>query len=338
MKILVVSSTALRTPPKSYGGLESVAYNSALYLYNHGYDITLASATLSGINYPFKTIELPLGKPPDYELPLNLITDDDIKSYDLIIDHSHSHKVGIRSNSLNVKSMCIYHDLIPSSLGCTSHYAVSKIHASYFESFTGKKAKVIYDMVDTSNINPDKKEPILLWIGRINKGLIQWINWIKSFKKEYKREIIPVIIGDDSITTGIDLYQMKNIKNLVEETGSIYYGLTDRKTLNYYLGKSVASYSAFLPGYTEVFGMWIVESISANSIPLAPHQETIKEILQGYFEQKGLPLPPFKLEDINLITKKALENPFNDLKEYAKRFSPEEVGKIYEEEIKVLMS
>jgi len=117
LKVLVVSSTALRTPPKSYGGLEAVAYQSALYLHRHGYEVTLAAATLPGAYYPFNVIELPPGSPPDYEQPLDLITEKDVKSFDLVIDHSHSHRVGIKANSLGVKSMCIHHDLMPGALG-----------------------------------------------------------------------------------------------------------------------------------------------------------------------------------------------------------------------------
>jgi len=336
LKVLVVSSTALRTPPKSYGGLEAVAYQSALYLYSHGYEVTLAAATLPGAYYPFNVIELPPGSPPDYEQPLDLITEKDVKSFDLVIDHSHSHRVGIKANSLGVKSMCIHHDLMPGALGCTAHYAVSRAHASYFESIAGVKAGVIYDMVDTSDIRPSKKEPILLWVGRVNKGLTNWLRWVKEFKEEYKGEVTPVVIGDDSYMAGVNIDQMREIKRLVEETNAIYYGLTDRKTLTYYLGKAVATYSAFLPGYIEVFGMWAVEAMAANSVPLAPHQDVLRELLPGSLRKRGLPSPPFRLEDISLITRRALESPFDNLTRYAKRFSPEKVGRTYEEEIRRL--
>jgi glycosyltransferase involved in cell wall biosynthesis len=333
VKVLVVSSTALRTPPKSYGGLEAVAYQSALYLHRQGYEVTLVAATLPGAYYPFRTIELPPGSPPDFEQPLDLITERDVKSFDLVIDHSHSHRVGIKANSIGVKSMCVHHDLMPGALGCTAHYAVSRAHASYFESIAGVKAGVIYDMVDTSNVRPSKKEPILLWVGRVNKGLTNWLRWVKAFKEMYRGEVTPVVIGDDSAMAGVNIDQMREIKRLVEETNAIYYGLTDRKTLTYYLGKAVATYSAFLPGYIEVFGMWAVEAMAANSVPLAPHQDVLREILPGYFESKGLPFPPFRFEDISLITRRALESPFEDLSPYARRFSPEVIGKTYEEEI-----
>jgi hypothetical protein len=333
VKVLVVSSTALRTPPKSYGGLEAVAYQSALYLHRHGYEVTLAAATLPGAYYPFSTIELPPGSPPDYEQPLDLITEKDLKSFDLVIDHSHSHRVGVKANGLGVKSMCIHHDLMPGALGCTAHYAVSRTHASYFESIAGVKAGVIYDMVDTSDIRPTKKEPILLWVGRVNKGLTNWLRWVKSFREGYSGEVTPVVIGDDTAMTGVNIDQMREIKRLVEEANAVYYGLTDRKTLTYYLGKSVATYSAFQPGYIEVFGMWAVEAMAANSVPLAPHQDVLRELLPGYFESKGLPSPPFRLEDISLVTRRALESPLEDLAQHARRFSPEVVGKSYEEEI-----
>jgi glycosyltransferase involved in cell wall biosynthesis len=336
VRVLVVSSTALRTPPKSYGGLEAVAYQSALYLHRHGYDITLAAATLPGAYYPFNVIELPPGIPPDFEQPLNLITEKDLKSFDLVIDHSHSHRVGIKANSIGVKSMCIHHDLMPGALGCTAHYAVSRTHASYFESLAGVKAGVIYDMVKTSDIAPSKKEPILLWVGRVNKGLINWLRWVKEFKEEYKGEVTPVVIGDDTVAAGVNIDQMRDIKRLVEETGAVYYGLADRKTMTYYLGRAVATYSAFQPGYIEVFGMWAVEAMAANSVPLAPHQDVLRELLPGNLRQRGLPLPPFRLDDISAITKKVLESPFDSLARYARKFSPEKVGRTYVEEIRRL--
>ena len=336
MRILVVSSTTLRTPPKSYGGLEAVAYQSALYLHRKGYEVTLAAATLPGAYYPFNVIELPSGSPPDFEQPLDLINEKDIKSFDLVIDHSHSHRVGIKANSVGVKSMCIHHDLLPGPLGCTAHYAVSRAHASYFESIAGVKAGVIYDMVDTNDISPSKKEPVLLWVGRVNKGLVNWLRWVKEFKEEYKREVTPVAIAEDSTMAGVNIDQMREIKRLVEETGAVYYGPVDRKTLAYYLGRAVATYSAFQPGYIEVFGMWAVEAMAANSVPLAPHQDVLRELLPGGLRKRGLPSPPFRLEDISAITRKALESPFDNLSKYAKRFSPEKVGRTYVKEIRRL--
>jgi len=62
----------------------------------------------------------------------------------------------------------------------------------------------------------------------------------------------------------------------------------------------------------------------------------LRELLPGSLRKRGLPSPPFRLEDISLITRRALENPFDNLTRYAKRFSPEKVGRTYEEEIRRL--
>jgi len=86
---------------------------------------------------------------------------------------------------------------------------------------------------------------------------------------------------------GVNIDQMREIKRLVEETNAIYYGLTDRKTLTYYLGKAVATYSAFLPGYIEVFGMWAVEAMAANSVPWRRTRTCLGSCCQAALGKEG---------------------------------------------------
>ncbi len=258
MKIAVVSSTALPSPPVSYGGLEYVAYLRALALHQLGYDVTLFAVPNPTVDYPFDIVELSPG-------PEEKIDKNDLKGFDKIIDETHKKVAG---------GTCIYHDFLPALGNCNKHIAISIYHKYSLESIYGRFFDFVYDPVDTSWLSPMKKEPLVAWYGRINKGANEFLRFLKT---HVKADV--VVIGDDSME--------KIDTKLVEEMNAAYYGLVhDRKEVGKILGKAAAVVSAFHPLYREAFGMWAVEAVAAGALPLAP-QEATYEIVKYMLKRKG---------------------------------------------------
>ena len=258
-RVAVLSSTYLPSPPPSYGGLEYVAYLHALGLSELGHDVTLYAAPNPAARYPFRLAELP--QAPEGSLDRSLLSD--LESYDAVIDESHSHLWG---------GICIYHDYAP-RLGerCEVHVAVSEHHAWALSSLYGVRFLYAYDPVDASWARPARKERLVVWYGRMNKGANEFLRLLRLW--EVRADV--AVVGDDSVAGEEDA---REAARLAEALGAQYYGLVeDRREVGRILGRAAVVASAFHPLYREAFGMWAVEAIAAGALPLAP-QESVREI------------------------------------------------------------
>lgn len=357
MKILLVSSVALKTPPVAYGGLERVVADYARGLTDLGHDITLVAARGSTPIPGVTTIDTtkPWNELTPAEQQMYSKNDglereyqgqkwlahthngwreherisferykDLIDGVDVVLDHSWAKwaygakKEEIIGTCHSVKS---YNVRPPRSYPLLT--GVSHGHSRFLSKDLHVPVRAVQNPVDVTNIRfqKDKTERILS-LNRImpQKGIHLFVDLIEKLK------IKADIAGDDSQLVGDQAY-VQYIKDKCKSSSfSNYFGHVDEATKFNLLRNAKALICLKDHGYEEVFGLSAVEALASGTPVIALKSWGFDDIIldgKNGFLCKDM-------EEVEKAVQRTSEIDPTVCRESAERFSIETRSKVYE--------
>lgn len=286
MKVLVVSSNALPSPPPYYGGLELVAFADALRLAQAGHDVYFLATKLSRASalylYPYladsidaiRFVEfgdpLPWGMPANEEDMLNVLLSR-YKVFDAIIDHSRSRSATMR---LFTPSLAVIHDLNPPfplvPLSKQACYAgVSKFHMNHLRALFPTVSHMITYVYDHIIEEPylrvkttRDRERAIAFVSRIDagKGIMHFLHACRRMP-----DVKCYVIGDDMSMINANIATINSIRSIYEYARKIpnveWMGLVTNDVKIDVMSRVMATVVLPAPPYAEVFGIWTLESL-----------------------------------------------------------------------------
>lgn len=219
---------------------------------------------------------------------------------------------------------------------CNSNFTKSFIDKEY-----GVESIVIYPPVDVDNFQPEKKENIILYVGRFSqlqqsKGQDVLIKVFKRMYKNLLQDWKLVLIGGSTIGTGNFVQRLKSLsrgypvdilENLPFDQVRKYYA----KAKIFWSASGYGVDENTDPQKTEHFGIVVVEAQAAGCVPVVLNTGGHKEIVEN--NKNGIlwnSTEEFITSTEGLIANKALMNRLSQrARENAKQFSEQR----FEEEI-----
>lgn len=272
MKLLIISTQVIATPPPSYGGLEVVVWNHAKGLADLGEDVTLIAA--KGSKAPPNVELLEIEKPGEFGVSEERAFwhyKHLLNNYDVILDHSWSKWSMLSGDSLPV--IGTMHSPLPFKSPPPKKYpmlcGVSAQHSLYASKMlmddAGRRVPVrtTWNSVDMS-LYPYVKErgDYFLSVNRMdpNKGIHVFTDWCKRAGVKGK------IIGDDKMIIQDKNYPEHIKKQCAESNGLIeYVGLASHEDkVKAMQGCRAVVLLPQLPNYLEVFGLAAVEVMACG--------------------------------------------------------------------------
>lgn len=301
MKIAVISSQVLATPPVGYAGLEILAYHQAKGLAAKGHEVTLIASEGSGAPGCNIIITGPVGQWDEWagyqrywkQLP----------EYDCVIDNSWSKWSYMLKGEGNLKApiLGVCHapvngmfNRLPPNVEKPCFVCISKDQASQFEAIYGQPVRVAYNGIDLDFYKP------MEGVKRTNRFLfLARFSTIKSpdlcIQACVKEGVGLDLVGDQSLTGEPDY--LNKCKQMVEqanksippsqlaEKGIILHGACSRGETVYWYSKA---HCMLHPNklYREPFGLAPVEA-QACGLPVIAWRygamtETVKEGHTGF--------------------------------------------------------
>lgn len=167
---------------------------------------------------------------------------------------------------------------------CNSRFTKSFIDKEY-----GVESVVIYPPVDVDNFEPEKKENIILYVGRFsqlqqNKGQDVLIKVFKKMYKNILKDWKLVLIGGSNIGTGDFVQRLKSLsrgypvdilENLPFDEVRKYYA----KAKIFWSASGYGVDENTDPQKTEHFGIVVVEAQAAGCVPVILNTGGHKEIV-----------------------------------------------------------
>jgi glycosyltransferase involved in cell wall biosynthesis len=283
MRVLVISSQSLPTPPPYYGGLEAVAFADALRLVQAGHEVTLVASKHSkasaAVLYPdllddIERIEFVEVAEPARGMPEQMPRL--AKEYDIAIDHSWGKP---SSALLGVPTIWVVHGLSPYPPGWTGACVagVSKFHAEYLSALYDVDAKVVYDhMVEEPYLlfSPAKDGDLLLFLGRIDfgKGITYFVKACERIKR-YRC----AVVGDDSEQFAPNQRLVAAVREKARKAGVEWFGLQTLDAKVSLLRRAKAVVVLPVPPYAEVFGLWALEAFLMGKPVVTTHYGAMPE-------------------------------------------------------------
>jgi len=300
MRILIISTQALPTPPPYYGGLELVAFTDAVRLAEMGHEVTVIASKHSQASayLLFPMLQRQIDKVDWYEgiepNPANLepqafqqfLKDrqSSLPSYDVVIDHSWSKQGYTLPNPV----VGVIHGLSPYPTGWKPRdkpclLGVSKFHAEYLSSHLMLTVGVLYDHLPEEPYlaysTTKDKENMLLFLARLDEG--KGLNYFLRLCGELP-DYKCVVMGDDWVMVNRNyvrqVYQFaRNIPN-VEWAGMVPFDLKLE-----YMRRAKAVFLYPIPPYSEVFGLWALESfLMGTPVITSPFGAMPEYVINGY--------------------------------------------------------
>ncbi|MGC8584371.1 MAG: hypothetical protein ACP5MH_11700, partial [Thermoproteus sp.] len=197
MKVAVVSSAALPSPPPLYGGLEMIAFTDALRL-SERHDVVLVAAKGSassadvycemfGLKCGFDIVEaFEGGVEGDVSELLKTI------GADVLIDHSWTKAP---SRAL-LPSVQVLHGVYKPPHPAPNPAAVSVSHAALEAGILGANVKYVYGHLPEEAYRVGEKEKLVVFLARVSreKGLHVFVDMCRRLAGEFKC----AVMGDDS--------------------------------------------------------------------------------------------------------------------------------------------
>jgi len=296
MKVLVVSSYSLPTPPPYYGGLEAVAFADALRLAQAGHEVTLVSSKYSKASalllYPDLVNDIEKIEFVEVAEPVRGMLEQLprlTKEYDIAIDHSWSKPSSVL---LGVPALWVVHGLspYPPSWTGTCVAGVSKFHAEYLSALYDVDAKVVYDHIVEEPyllFKPSNDGDLLLFLGRIDfgKGITYFVKACERIKR-YRC----AVVGDDSEQFAPNQHLVAAVREKARKAGIEWFGLQTLDAKISLLRRAKAVVVLPVPPYAEVFGLWALEAFLMGKPVVTTHYGAMPEyVLQ---EENGWLLDP----------------------------------------------
>lgn len=360
MRILLISSCALKSPPKNYGGLERCVYEYARGLQELGHVVTLVASKESKAPPNVELIEtVPSwdGFNPAqaqhyakndgiwrewngqkwfartwngwrrHEEEAYLMYKDKIGSFDVIGDASWA-KWSYTSKKDEIVGTC--HSIKPYQSKPPREYAmfagVSNGHARFLTRDLKTPVRAILNPVNVEEFHVVRqKTDRVLSLNRImpQKGIHHFVRMAEQEK--FKADVV----GDDS-TLVPDQGYVQTIKQKCANSGNIvYHGLVPDQKRRQMLedAKCLVCFKDF--GYEEIFGISAVEALSCGTPVIATRSWGFEDII----EEGKTGFICDSIEDVSKAVRKVVEGQVqldaNECRKGAERFSTKERSKAY---------
>lgn len=329
MKIGIISSVALKTPPTNYGGLEWICYLLAKGLEELNHEVTLIAAKGSqapkGVQL-IETIEASrlVGKEKEaYELYKDKLTE-----FDIVHDHSwrkisYVHKMEHPKLNLisTTHSQCPYRTAPPIKFPCMC--GVSKAHAIHMSALLGVPVRGVPNGIDLS-IYPlqTEKGDRYLFLNRVmrEKGAHVFVDLCRKLRVKGD------LAGEDIKLIPDPSYVMR-VQNLCDGYLVRYWGSVSNERKLELLQNAKATIGLPFGGYFEVFGLYVTESLACGTPVIALRNGGITEQIQ-YGKTGFLCNSPDEIEKVINGDKVSKIKP-EDCRKQAERFSYQKMSKKY---------
>jgi len=259
MKIANISSTAIESPPSTYGGLEWISYLRARGLAELGEEVTLIAAKGSHAPEGVTLLEtVDVGKPEEEAYKTYK---DKLKEFDVIIDDSWqkwSYLSKVEDNKIKIMgvthSQCPYKRAPPVKF--PNFVAVSNAHAQYMCNKLGIPIRFVHNGIDLS-LYPfqAEKSNYYLSLNRImaEKGIHNFVDIIRRTRSKGR------VAGEDKrlIT---DLSYPTRIQQACDGLLAQYWGAVSNEQKLKLLQNAKGLVALPLAPYLEVFGLSLVEA------------------------------------------------------------------------------
>jgi len=276
MRILLISTQCLRTPPDSYGGLELIVALLGHYLAKRGHDVTVAGARGSRENYlklyGVEDVEFIEGVDPDPSNPEHLLAEkyrDIINDFDVVNSHGwmdapHRYRKDIWQT---------IHGPYPPVIHRSRNICVSRAHKEHIEEFYGFPCRYAYNAVEPTLYEySSDKEDFLLFLARISpeKGPIEFIEMCRRTGMKC------VMAGDDVLIS--DPRYVSEVVYQCNRYGVEYLGRIDHRTKIELLARAKALVAPIK--YFEVFGLYLIEANMSGTPVIALNQGAVPELVR----------------------------------------------------------
>jgi len=283
MKIAILSSSALTSPPLTYGGLEMITYVDALRL-GEKHEVYLVASPgseavatmfeeLYGLKRTFTYVETTVigaENQADYLRALASIKPD------IIIDHSHSKPSAGHAT-------CVFHGpggFVP----CRKVVGMSKLHAQIISHALGMPTYYVYGRVPEEmysfKTTSDKEHYLFLARASPEKGLLWFIKACEATKEKC------VFIGEDSMFAPDKRFLIEAYTK-AKEIGIEWLSNVSHSVKADYIRRAKAVIVLPQYPYIEVFGLFALEALLLGTpvvtTPFGAPVEFIVPGVHGYF-------------------------------------------------------
>lgn len=278
IKILLISTAALPTPPVEYGGMEWVVYDLAVSLMLKGHKVSVAAAQGSKFPDGIELIEtVKQGQYGFMEKEALRAYQSRLDEFDIIHDNSHFKLVFSLfrgyENKYNYLStlhttVSIKYPIINPNLVC-----VSRSLAAYIDRLYHYNPKAVLNATDLSRYKYSKeKSDRFLFLARPNpeKGALDAINFCK--KLDVPIDVVAGRLAGDPIGYATDVARACTWGSKWVYHGAISH---DRK----YEFLTNAKALIFPLNWQEPFGLNIIEALASGTPVIAYKRASMKEII-----------------------------------------------------------
>lgn len=264
MKILIISSTALRTPPEVYGGLEAVSYLRALGLAQLGQEVTLVAAKGSFAPEGVRLVEtVSVGGSEEEAFK---VYKDHLKEFDYIIDDSwQKWTYTEKEKDEKLKIMGVVHSPCPyrspPNVRFPCFIGVSEAHAKYLGSRLQIPVRHAYNGVSLEMYPFQKiKSNRYLSLSRImaEKGIHNFIDVVR------RARAFGDVVGEDRNLIPDPTY-VERVRNLCDGYHVRFWGRVSHEDKVKFLQNAKATIVLYNMPYIEVFGLMVVESLACGT-------------------------------------------------------------------------
>ena len=287
MKVAIISTAALPTPPSNYGGIEAIAYDVADVLGERGHEVTLIAT--QGSRKPEKVNLLTTVNPMTeawQEQTAFQYYGAKLKDFDIVHDMSHSKYAGFyifeqkkkgEKDFDKVKFIANTHtvNLSPLPMAKPNVTCLSSFHSSVIEKKFGVDTRYVYNGVNAMNYTFMKKKAKtdrFLFLGRPNpeKGCLKAIELCK--KVDVPLDVIAGRLASEPIKYAVEVARLCKF-------GSkwVYHGEVDQKKKAYMLGRARAM--IFPLQWDEPFGLTVVEAMISGTPVITYDRAAMSEIV-----------------------------------------------------------
>jgi len=279
MKIAIISSTAIESPPSTYGGLEWISYLRARGLTELGEEVTLIATKGShapeGVNL-LETVDVGRSEEEAYKT-----YKDKLKEFDVIIDDSwQKWSYMAKAENDKIKIMGVTHSQCPYGRAPPVQYpnfcAVSNAHAQYMSNKLGIPVRFVHNGVDL-NLYPFQAEKgeRYLSVNRImaEKGIHVFVDLMRRLRVKGD------IIGEDRYLIS-DITYPTRIQNACDGLLCRYWGRISNEQKLKLLQNAKALICLPQWPYIEVFGLSALEALAVGTPVITLRSGGLAEIVE----------------------------------------------------------
>lgn len=282
MKICIISTMALQTPPEAYGGAEWVAYLLAKGLAELGQEVTLIAARGSKAPEGVRLVEVADVGGLEKEKEAYDLYKDHLKEFEIIHDHSwHKWSYIAKAEDDRLKVISTTHGPNPYSSSPPVKFpnmcAVSNAHALFMSGTLGVPVRFVHNGIDL-DMYPfcAEKGECYLSLNRImiQKGIHVFVDLMRRLRVKGD------VVGEDTKLIPDPSYVVR-IQNLCDGFFVRYFGAVSNEQKLKLLQKAKATICLPLPPYMEVFGLAALESLAVGTPVIALRSGGLLEIVEN---------------------------------------------------------